>query len=231
LTAAAADDGQELAGLNFSPDGKVLVWSRGGGEDNPWAKALPPPNPGSSVEQPHTEIWASLSGGAPLKLAEDGKDPVLSSTGRLAYGNNSQVWTVDVTGAGKPSKLFYDRGEISDLAWSPDGSKLAFVPRRGDHSFIGIYGGPDHPISWLAPATAIDSDPVWSPDSLRIAFSRRPGMADPLASVLVEKPQPFSIWVGSSADGVASPIWRSPVTLNGSFPQVPGGLFRGGSAC
>lgn len=73
LTAAAADDGQVLAGLNFSPDGKVLVWSRGGGEDNPWAKALPPPNPGSSVEQPHTEIWASLSGGAPLKLAEMAK--------------------------------------------------------------------------------------------------------------------------------------------------------------
>jgi dipeptidyl aminopeptidase/acylaminoacyl peptidase len=225
LTATTADDGQELAGLNFSPDGKTLVWSRGVGEHNSWASALPPPNPASSVEEPHTEIWASSSSGTPIKLAEDGEEPLVSSTGRLAYLKDSQVWTVDLTGTGKPARLFYDRGKIYGLAWSPDGSKLAFVSGRSDHSFIGIYSGADHPLSWLSPATAIDSAPVWSPDGQRIAFARQPGIADPLASVLVEKPNPFSIWVGSVADGTAAPIWQSPVTLNGSFPQVPDGLF------
>jgi dipeptidyl aminopeptidase/acylaminoacyl peptidase len=225
LTDATADDGQELAGLTFSPDGRTLAWSRGGGEHNPWANGLAPPNPASAVEQPKTEIWVSIAGAAPVKVAEDGEEPALSADGRLAYLKDGQVWTVDTAGKTKPARLFYDRGKVGDLAWSPDGSKLAFVSRRGDHSFIGVYGGPDKPLTWLAPATAFDGNPAWSPDGRRIAFSRQAGVADILDSPLVEKPNPFSIWVASVADGEGAPVWKSPVTLNGSFPQVPDGLF------
>ncbi len=33
--------------------------------------------------------------------------------------------------------------------WSPDGSQLAFVSNRGDHSFIGIYTNDSTPIVYL----------------------------------------------------------------------------------
>ncbi len=225
LTGGTADDGQQLVDLTFSPDGKILAWGRGGAEHNGWANGMPPPDPASSVQQPHTEIWVSISGGAPRKLVEDGEQPSVSAKGQLAYLKDGQVWVVDTAAKASPTRLFYDHGKASDLAWSPDGSKLAFVSHRGDHSFIGVYSGPDQPLTWLAPSTAFDGDPVWSPDGQRIAFSRQDGEADILASPLVEKPAPFSLWVGSASDGTAARVWSSPVTLNGSFPEVPDGLF------
>jgi len=225
LTNGTADDGMELGELAFSPDGKILAWSRGGGEGNGWASGMPAPNPASAVEQPHEDIWISVAGGPPVRLAQDGAEPVISSTGQIVYLKDGQVWTADVTGKDKPKRLFYDRGKAAQLTWSPDGTRLAFVSRRGDHSFIGVYSGPDSPITWLAPATAFDSNPVWSPDGRRIAFSRVAGLAGPLVSSLVETPNPFSIWVGSATDGAASAVWRSPANFNGSFPQVPDGLF------
>ncbi len=225
LTNAAADDGQELAGLNVSEDGSTIVWTRGGGEHNPWADGLAPPNPASAVDQPQLELWASHGGGAPVRLATGGEEPVLSSKGRIAYLKDNQVWAADADGKAPPARLFYDRGKDGSLVWSPDGTKLAFVSRRGDHSFIGVFSGPDQPITWLSPATAFDSNPAWSPDGKHIAFARQNGQADVLSTPLVEQPNPFSIWVGSADDGAARVAWRSPATLNGSFPLTPDGLF------
>jgi dipeptidyl aminopeptidase/acylaminoacyl peptidase len=224
LAGTGLDDGMELSAMTFSPDGRILAWVRGGGEHNGWADGLPPPNPASAVAQPTQAIWVSIDGAAPIQVAE-GDEPTLSATGRLAYIKDKQAWTVALTPGAKPEKLFYDRGRVGELAWSPDGSKLAFVSRRGDHSFVGIYSGPDVPIRWLAPATGFDGDIAWSPDSKRIAFARIEGEADILASPLVEKPNPFSIWIGDVTSGSAKRLWASPKTLEGSYPEVPDGLF------
>ena len=224
LYSSESDDGMELAGLSWSGDGKVLAWSRGGGEHNPWANGLAPPNPASAVDQPKLEIWASVSGGKP-QLVGEGEEPAVSATGRIAFLKDDAVWVVDPRGDTKPAKLFYDRGKDDSLTWSPDGSKLAFVSRRGDHSFVGVYTARDAPIMWLSPATAIDSNPVWSPEGSQIAFSRQAGDTDLLALPLVEKPNPFAIWVASASDGQAQRVWQSPSTLNGSYPGVPDGLF------
>lgn len=223
LTAGTRDDGQDLTALAWTPDGTMLAWERGEVEHNGWASGAPA-NPDSMPTEPAQEIWVSIRGAAPVKVAE-GEAPALSAKGQLVFVKDGQVWTADPSGQGKPARLFYDRGKDDSLVWSPDGSRLAFVSRRGDHSFIGIYSGADRPIVWLSPATAYDGEPVWSPDGRRVAFVRQDGIADLLASPLVETPSPFSIWVADAADGSAAPAWRSPNTLNGSYPEISGGLF------
>ena len=222
VTPYTADDGQEITQLTFSPDGKHLVYVRGGDHDANWDAKLPP-DPDSSSTEPKVTIWAArLTGGAPVKVTE-GDAPAISSRGELAYVKDKQVWTAPLSGKGKAKRLFFDRGDDGHLVWSPDGTKLVFVSdREGDHSFIGVYDTTARAITYLAPSTDLDDFPVWSPDGTRIAFARRPGKGGAPKPLLRQTPDPFSLWVADVASGRARRVWQSPDTLRGSFPQTAG---------
>lgn len=223
VTQYQADDGQEITQLTFSPDGARLVFVLGGDHDANWpAEGNLSPDPDSSPQQPVTAIWAvPVHGGAPVKV-DQGDAPVISARGQVAYLKDDHVWVASLDG-GKPERLFFDRGKDGELAWSPDGSRLAFVSDRGDHSFIGIYVSKNTPLLYLAPSTNRDESPVWSPDGTRIVFARQPGVGGPPHLILTREPRPWSIWVASANDGKGQAIWTSPNTLAGSFPDVAGG--------
>nr|WP_295659975.1 prolyl oligopeptidase family serine peptidase [Polymorphobacter sp.] len=226
VTRATADDGQELTGLTFSPDGIRLAWVRGGDHDANWpSEGGREPNPANDPSQPGLAIWTALAaGGAPVKVTE-GDHPTLSATGRLAYLKDGQVWTAPLDGGkAKPQRLLYDSGKDASLAWSPDGAKLAFVSRRGDHAFVGVYSVAAKSVTWLTPSTGQDGDPVWSPDGRRLAFTRRPGDGGAPEPMLVDVPHLWSIRVADAATGEGREVWHSPKTLDGSFPEVPGGV-------
>ncbi|MBI1365102.1 MAG: prolyl oligopeptidase family serine peptidase [Alphaproteobacteria bacterium] len=224
VTQYSDDDGQEITQLTFSPDGKRLAYVRGGDHDANW-EAKFPPDPNSSSVQPKVTIWAvSEQGRAPVRIAE-GDAPAISVKGMLAYVMDGQVWTAPLSGKGKPSRLFFDRGVDEGLVWSPDGERLAFVSNRdGDHAFIGVYDLGTKSVSYLAPSTNRDLSPVWSPDGTRIAFVRRPGEGGAPEPILKQTPHPFSIWIADAANGRAKCVWRSPKTLRGSYPQTAGNV-------
>ena len=223
VTNNTADDGQELTGLVFSPDGRRLVWVRGGDHDANWpANGGLEPNPSADPIEPKVTIWtALLAGGAPVKLTE-GDEPTLSAAGVLAFIKDHQAWSIPLDGKSAPERLFFDRGHIGNLTWSPEGNRLAFVSDRGDHAFVGVFTAKDRPLVYLAPTTARAGSPRWSPDGSRIAFVRvRGGSAWP-ESMMTDAPEPWSIWTAPADGGDASLVWRSPNTPDGSFPDTDG---------
>lgn len=223
VTRYTQDDGQELTGLVLAPDGSRLLYVRGGAHDANWpAAGNLAPNPANGTAQPLVQIWeASLTGAAP-RLIADGDEPALSSTGRLAFIRDHQVWTASLTGAPKPTRLLFDRGKAGQLAWSPDGRRLAFVSDREDHSFIALYESADRPIVYLAPSTGRDGLPTWSPDGKGLAFVRLAGAGGAPVPMLKQTVERWALWVADVATGAAHLVWKSPATLAGSFPDVAG---------
>src|SRR5271166_5744011 len=135
LTNYRADDGQEIDQITWTPDGRSLIFVRGGDfemhRDNPNPASLP-----QGVEQ---DIWIVPPSGAPRKITE-GSDPTVSPTGdRLVFLLKDEIWSVSLDDNAKPSQLIHAKGQASELRWSPDGSKLAYVSTRSDHSFIAVY--------------------------------------------------------------------------------------------
>jgi dipeptidyl aminopeptidase/acylaminoacyl peptidase len=225
-TRYTADDGQELTQLAYSPDGATLVYVRGGDHDANWpAPGNLPPDPDHNPIQPRIQIWmVPAAGGAAPKLLADGDEPAISPRGDVvAFIRGGQIWSVPLDGSKPAAQLCFARGQSGDLTWSPDGTRLAFVSRRGDHSFITLFTDDSTPLAYLAPSTSRDFSPVWSPDGSQIAYIRLPGGGGPPRPLLERTPNPWAVWVADAATGAGHQVWASPETLHGSYPQTAGG--------
>lgn len=229
LTNYTEDDGQPLGSLGLTPDGNVVVFVRGGSAN----RVGEHPNPTSDPEGVEQAIWAvRTTGGQPWKVAT-GSSPVLSPSGQtLLFSRERLIFEVSTVPADtsngmsdEPKPLFKARGRNSRPRWSPDGQQIAFVSRRGDHSFIGIYDRQARKIHWLAPSVDRDALPVWSPDGERLAFIRTPGLQKYELRNLTGG-HPFAIWLADVATGEANAIWRSPGDDGGFVQYYPAEPLR-----
>ncbi|UFH56426.1 S9 family peptidase [Spirosoma sp. KNUC1025] len=224
LTSFNNDDGQEITSLSVSNDGKWVVFVRGGDHGSNWDDELPV-NTTSSPVSPKVQIWSFPFDGGEGKAIAEGDAPVISpKSDRIAFVKGGQVWIAPVDGSSAAKALFTARGTNSSLEWSPDGSKLAFVCDRKDHSFVGVFTSENAPINWIAPSFANDESPRWSPDGKRIVFVRTPGSGGAPDSILVRRHRPWSIWTADVASGLATQLWQAPKTLAGSVPTTHGGF-------
>jgi dipeptidyl aminopeptidase/acylaminoacyl peptidase len=162
--------------------------------------------------------------GGKITAIGEGDNPVISpNSGQIVFTRSGQVMVSPVDGASPAKSLFYARGINGLVSWSPDGTKLAFVSSRGDHSFIGVYTNQETPVQWILPSFSRDNSPEWSPDGSEIAFIRTPGSGGAPDSILSEKHQPWAIWTANVQSGEGRRVWKAPETLRGSFPSTQGG--------
>jgi dipeptidyl aminopeptidase/acylaminoacyl peptidase len=224
LTAHERDDGQDLTALSVSPDGRWVVYVRGGDFGSNFDDALPV-NPVGTPTPVAVQIWAvPFAGGTPVSLGS-GESPVIApSSDHVVFVRDRQLWRAPIDGSAPARRLFTLRGSAADPQFSPDGTRLAFVSNRGDHAFIGVFVNDTTPITWLAPSTDRDWSPRWAPDSRRLVFARRDGNGGPPPPPLRATSNPWSLWVGDAATGEAHRVWQSDTTLRASVPSTHGGI-------
>ena len=223
VTHYGADDGEPIASLQITPDGRTLVYARGS-ETNESGRVA---DPISGVWPRKQQVWAvDVDRGEPRLLGEMGcpeedcEDIRLSPDGQFAvWAAKKQLWIAPVSAATGSHQLTDLRGDNSNPKWSPDGRQIAFVSNRGDHSFVAVYDFGSDSVRYLSPSVDRDVLPRWSPDGRRIAFIRIPGIEQKLPLIPL-RVTPWGIWVADLQNGNATEIWHSGTKADDSFPEL-----------
>ena len=124
---------------------------------------------GSDQEQPQDRPFPSTAtSGAPGPSGGDRS----SLSGRIAFDNFEDVWTINADGTDL-TRLTHSPAPEFDPSWSPDGTQIAFRSERSGEPEIWVMNadgtGPRRLTDGLSPA--------WSPDGSLIAFSGRAGLS------------------------------------------------------
>jgi len=247
LTHYTEDDAQDIAGLAGSPDGSTIAYVYGAETGNSGRPANPAhlqrPTSVEIMLQPIAggEPIHVGEGRAPL-FAPDGKSIFFLRSGQIfiadisclaskachpsrsggsasseAAPNSAQRLLGPEPSDLDPHPLLYDRGTASQLALSPDGTKLAYISRRRTHSYLALYDLTTRTLTFPAPSTGNDSAPIFSRDGEQLAWLRFPFTSDAEFSGARTSANPWSIQLLNLATNEAR-------TLYSPEPNKPGSL-------
>jgi dipeptidyl aminopeptidase/acylaminoacyl peptidase len=181
-----------------------------------------------------TDLWSIARVGDPV-LSPDNRTVAYTVTryDLTMWKSKTDIWTVPAAG-GEPVQLTRsEQGSSNSPAWSPDGTRIAFVSTRDGSAQLYIMpaaGGDTRKL------TSIDggvSGPVWSRDGRRIIFA---SSVDPAGDSMVARRDRIARG-GSQAriydelgyrhwdeweDGARSHVFVLDVATNGTHDATPG---------
>jgi Tol biopolymer transport system component len=151
-------DGRLIAGLDWTADGRELVFS-------------------SNRAGRHSLWRVAVSGGRPEPLGAGGEDAFAPSIarqgGRLAYSHeerDTNIWRIERKD-NHPTKFIASKREDNAAQISPDGRKIVFQSSRSGSFEIWVSERDgSHPIQLTFFGGPQAGSPRWSPDSRQIAF-------------------------------------------------------------
>lgn len=228
LTQFDEDDGMLISSLSFNDDGTWLIFMRGGRVNNRGEVY----NPRNLPDPVQNALWRVPVGGGEPQLVESGRvgSPVFGPNGNLFFARGTEIWARPFP-MGEAKLLLTIRGSASDLAPSPDGTKLAFVSHRGRYgrgrySFIGVFDHASRSVTYMFPNVEVDRQPVWSPDGSRLAFLRIPVEPKSYRFTDFSDVVPWSIVVGDPVTGDGKVIWTADEGAGSDFQGTRGGSLH-----
>jgi dipeptidyl aminopeptidase/acylaminoacyl peptidase len=223
LTNYVADDGQELTSLSISPDGKWVVFVRGGEHGSNWDRSAGV-NPASMPVAMRVQVMAAPFAGGEARVLGEGDLPrIAPGSDRVLYSRQGNFWVAPIDGSRAAKVLIQARGALGEAEWSPDGGRVAFVSNRSTHALIGVFRDEASPLVWLGPSTNRDSSPRWSPDGKRVAFVRQAAAGGEPGPLLTPEAAPWSIFSGDAETGAVRRVWGSGAGRRDSLPSTQGG--------
>jgi dipeptidyl aminopeptidase/acylaminoacyl peptidase len=215
ITNYSGDDGIDMNSIEFIPDGKQIIFVRGNSNN----RNGEPANPAFLQTSTSRNIWIINKDGSNLRKIISGSYYKVSPDGKsLAYSSAGQIWITSLTDtAAKPEKLFQSRGGQAQFRWSPDGSMLAFVSDRGDHSFIGIYHFTTKSVSFVEASMDNDIYPSWSADGKQLAYIRNPSINNLIPFIPVRENNPWSIRLLDLSTGKSREVWKADKGKGSAF--------------
>lgn len=227
LTSFTHDDGQEIAELAVAATGSLVAFVRGGAPN----RAGEIPNPESDPAGTDREIWVVGTDGGGAHRLGPGHSPLLSPDGAwVIYIDRGVIQRRRARDpSASPESLVRGRGSPAELRLSPDGTRLAWTSRRGDHAFIGVLDLESGTLRYLDPSLDVDGSPAWSPDGREIAFLRIPNRRDRLPFFAVRESIPWSIRVVGLDTGAARTVFTAPEGPGSAFRSIsgPNNIFWG----
>jgi dipeptidyl aminopeptidase/acylaminoacyl peptidase len=227
VTHYGTDDGQPIASLRLTPDGKTVLYALGSELNDAQESA----NPESATKGAKQQVFALDVDGkdkaaAPRLLGdmgcpeEDCEDIQISPDGtRAVWSAKKKLWLAGVDGKQQAKELASVRGAADDPKWSPDGKHIVFVSGREGHSLIAIYDFEGGSIRYMEPSVDKDSTPRWSADGKWVVFVRVAGDETKLPLIPV-RPEPWSLWIADAASGKGRMLWRSGEKPEDSLPRL-----------
>ncbi|NQZ77080.1 MAG: DPP IV N-terminal domain-containing protein, partial [Ekhidna sp.] len=210
LTNYTQDNGQDISGIAFTDSTLYYVY---GGASN---RAGEFPNPTTDPKGAEQAIYQVSLEGGDLQRLDAGNSPVPFGRGILFLRSGDVYY--------KPSgeaavRLFEMRGGVANLRLSPDGSKLAFISNRGDHSYACLYHFADSSLQIIQPTVDLDQHVVWSSDGSQLAFFRFPHETPKMFAARREA-LPFSIVTYDLKTDQVKTVWTADEGQGSAYRMI-----------